>query len=137
MFYTILFLLITASALTFILFYVFRNPGPWKSFWVFMTILFLAMFAFVLWVPPIGPVWYDIAWLDTMLFGLVLALLLGAAGEGRDRDFPRTKKGEVDLVAAAKSEPGSTLLSGIFLRIFFLIMILIIISGLWRLFQKH
>lgn len=130
MFYTILFLAITALALTFIITYVFRNPGPWRSFWAFLAVLFLVMFAFILWVPPVGPVWYDIAWFDALLIGLILTLLLGAAGESRKDDFARTKKGEVDLVAEAQAEPGAASLFGIFFWVFIVMIGILVVIGL-------
>lgn len=136
--YNVLFLAIAAAALTFIFSYIFKSPGPWGSFWAFLGILFLAMFAFSLWVTPVGPVWHNIAWFDTLLVGLVLALLLGAAGESRKktRHFKQTEKGEVDLVAEANAEVGATALFGIFFWIFMVVMSILVIGGLVRLFRS-
>ena len=134
MLYTIIFLFIAAAALTFIFAYILRNPGPWKSFWVFLAIVFMGMFAFVLWATPAGPLWHDIAWLDSLLVGTVLALLLGAAGEASGtRQFAKNKKGEVDLVEEAKTaEPGATVLFGVFFWLFIAMLVGMIISGLIR-----
>ena len=132
MLYTIVFLLLTAIVLTLIFSYIFRNPGPWGSFWAFLAILFLAMFAFTLWVTPMGPVWHDIAWFDALLIGLLLALLLGAAGEPRQREIVRNEKGEVDLVAEAKAERGAMTLFGIFFWIFMVVISLLVLIGVAR-----
>lgn len=127
---TILFLFVTAALLTWVFSIVFREPGPWNSFWVLLAVLFLVMFGFVLWVPPVGPVWYDVAWLDAILFGVVIALLIGASSENRKKDFPTDKKGEVDLVEAAEQETANFTLFGLFFWTFMITMAVIIIFGI-------
>lgn len=127
---TIIFLFITSALLTWVFSIVFKNPGPWNSFWVFLTVLLLAMFGFILWVPPLGPIWYDIAWVDALLFGLILALLLGATSEGRKKDIPLDDRGEVDLVRAAQSEISTGKVNGLFFWTFMFVMALIILFGL-------
>lgn len=135
MLYTIIYIILTAVVLTFIFHIILKNPGPWDSFWAFLGILFLFMFASYLWLTPSGPMWYGIAWLDTLLIGLLIALLLGAAGESRQRDFYRTDKGEVDLVAEAKAEKGAVMLFGVFFWLFLIVMSLIIVIGLLHTFH--
>ncbi len=136
MIYTIFYLIFTAVVLTLIFSLVFKNPGPWDSFWPFVGVLFLTMFAFSLWVAPMGLVWREIAWLDTLLVGLLLALLLGAAAEPerRRRKMYRDEKGEVDLVAEAKAEKGGWWILGAFFWFYMFVMIVIVITGLIRLF---
>ena len=90
------------------------------------------MFGFILWVPPIGPVWYDIAWMDAILFGLILALLIGSTTQSQKKDFPTNEKGEVDLVAAAKSETNMIKIYGLFFWTFIIVMALIIGIGILR-----
>ena len=126
---TIIFLFVTSALLTWIFFIVFKNPGPWNSFWVLLTVLFLIMFGFILWVPPVGPVWYDIAWLDAILCGVVIALLIGATSEKKS-DFPKNQKGEVDLVAAAESESANFSIFGLFFWSFIITISVIIIFGI-------
>lgn len=134
MLYTIFFLILTAVLLALIFTLIFRNPGPWDSFWAFVAVLFLSMFAFTLWVTPLGPVWQDIAWLDTLLIGLLIALLLGAAAEPerRRRKMYKDEKGEVDLVAEAKAETGGIFIYGVFFWLYLISMLIIVIWGIVR-----
>ena len=115
-----------------VIFGAFRNHGPWGNFWVFLLILFLGMWAVGLWFTPVGPVWYGVAWLDLLLVGFVLALLLGAAGEKSDRSYIRDQEGEVDLVAESKREPGALRIAGIFFWLFLVAIIISIIIGIIR-----
>lgn len=135
MLYTIIYLILTAVVLAFVFSSLFNNRGPWGSFWVFMLILFLGMFAFALWVPPLGPVWYGVAWLDSLLIGLLLALLLGAAAEPERREIARDDRGEVDLVAEAKAERGAMTLFGIFFWIFMVVISILVLFGVARFIQ--
>jgi hypothetical protein len=129
---TIIFLIVTSTLLTWIFSIVFKNPGPWNSFWVLVAVLFLMMFGFVLWVSPIGPVWYEVAWMDAILFGLILTLLIGSTSGSQENNFPTNEKGEVDLVAAAKRESGTMKIFSLFFWIFILVLVLIIASGLFH-----
>ncbi len=126
----IVLIFLAALVLSLIVRLVYRNPGPWKSFWAFLAVLFLGMWAFSLWVTPVGPVWHDFARLDTLLLGLLLALLLGAAGEQGTHIHHRTRdfKGELDLVAEAKRE--HTSMFGVFFWIFVLTLVVLVSVGL-------
>lgn len=115
-----------------LIFAALRNHGPWNNFWLFLIVMFLGLFAVSLWFPPVGPVWYGIAWLDLLLVGLVLALLLGAAGESRDRSYIRNEKGEVDIVAESKRESGAMTLAGILFWVFILALVISIVVGIMR-----
>ena len=75
--------------------------GPWGSFWSFLLIVFLGSLLAILFIPPIGPVWYGIAWIDILMVALLFGLLLAAAptskmvkGEKKERgeENPKTKK---------------------------------------------
>ncbi len=135
MFFTILYLIFTAILLTFLFSSLFRNRGPWGSFGAFLAIIFLVMFAFTLWVPPLGPVWNDVAWVDALFVGLIIALLLSAAGEPRRRDASPAKEKEVDLVAEAKADKGAVVVFGIFFWSFMIIMSAFVVFGIIRFFQ--
>ena len=76
---------------TSVFFYGFRRSGPWDSFWTFLVVLFLGLMFASVWIDPIGPLWSYVAWVDLLVFGLFLALLLAAAGPSRPRRLRSTE----------------------------------------------
>lgn len=131
---TVFYLLFLALGLTILFSALFKNAGPWGSFWAFMGILFLSMLAFALWVPPVGPVWYEVAWFDLLIIGMLIALLLGAAGEPT-RDVIRDERGEVDLVAEEQAERGAVTLFGVFFWLFMVGVAILVMIGVARFIQ--
>jgi hypothetical protein len=79
LFTEILFAIIGAVLIGVLFYYIFKVSGPWGSFWSFLLILVLAGLAAAAWIPPIGPVFYDFAWLPTLFVILMFALLIAAA----------------------------------------------------------
>lgn len=70
---------VIALLLTVIFVTLFRAPGPWGAWWLFLLIVFLAAWAGGLWITPIGPPVLDVYWLPMLLVGLLFALLIAAA----------------------------------------------------------
>src|SRR6056297_1118331 len=62
-----------------IFYYGFKKTGPWGSFWSFILIIFLGTLFVDAWAEPVGPLWYDVAWVDLIFFGLIFAFFLAAA----------------------------------------------------------
>lgn len=56
-----------------------QGEKAWAGLTFFFLLFFLPLWALALWVPAVGPVWYGIAWLDLMVFAVVLGLLLLSA----------------------------------------------------------
>ncbi|WP_337325902.1 hypothetical protein [Chryseolinea sp. T2] len=52
------------------------SRGPWGSFWTLFVVLFLALWVTGLYVTPIGPVYWGVAWMPMILAGIILAILL-------------------------------------------------------------
>ncbi len=112
----------------------FRRSNQWQHFWLFLFLLFLGLFSAALWLPPVGPVWYGVAWLELLLVGLVLALLISAAGRrpsGKE-DYARDEEGEIDLVAESKKEPGALQFSRATVWVLVALLLGSIIAGLVR-----
>lgn len=66
--------------------------------WTFLIILVLAGLAAALWIEPVGPVIYDVAWVPMLFVIILFALVLAAA-------TPSTRnRRDVDLET---SDPGT------------------------------
>lgn len=133
--YSFFYILLIAVILSFIFTAGFRNRGPWNNFWILILVLFLGMGAVNVWFAPVGPIWYGVAWLDLLVFGIILALLLGASAEAGQRNNYRLRPTEVDVVAEAKEEPGAIQLFGFFFWFFMIVIIIAIIIGVLRIFE--
>ena len=72
-------ILITALFIGAIFFYGFSVRGPWGSFWPFLIILIGGIWLVSAISDPIGPLYWDIAWFDFLIIGLIFAFILSAA----------------------------------------------------------
>ena len=79
--------ILVAILISAIFYYALKARGPWGSFWSFFLVLLLIIWAAELWVRPIGPVYWGIAWVPLFFIGLIFALLL-AAVPTYDEDKP-------------------------------------------------
>lgn len=80
----------------------FRRSGPWGSFWTFFLVIALTMLAVDAWNEPWGPVYYGIAWLDFLIVGFVIALILAAGSPTpRARNVSTTEVAEEREIGAA------------------------------------
>jgi hypothetical protein len=65
--------------------------GPWDSIWTFFLVLFLILSTVSIYVSPIGPVYWGIAWIPILVAGIIVTILLIAAmphphsGNNRDK----------------------------------------------------
>ncbi len=71
--------ILIAVLVGFLFYYLFKSKGPWGSAWTFILILFVGIWFLAALTDPIGPVYWNIAWLDFLIFALLFALLLSAA----------------------------------------------------------
>lgn len=88
-------ILLTAFAaiiVSVLFYYVFKSTGPWESFWAFLLILVLAGLAAGLWITPVGPVMWGVAWVPTIMVIIIFALLLGAASPPREKKAEQSGK---------------------------------------------
>ncbi len=130
-FYTIGYALLLAVVLALLFSSIFRNSGPWDNFWIYLIVLFLAIWGASLWLTPVGPVYYGIAWADLFIIGLFVALLLAAAAEASRRKYRKYPEGEeVDIVKESKKEPGAITLFGVFFWLFMAFLLAVIIIGI-------
>ncbi|MEJ7646371.1 MAG: hypothetical protein WKF87_17370 [Chryseolinea sp.] len=69
---------ILSGMLTSAFVYGLRTKGPWRSTWSFLLVLVVALSAYSIWAPPAGPVWYGAAWIDLLVTGLFVSIILSA-----------------------------------------------------------
>lgn len=98
---------------------VFRIKGPWGRLWSFILVLFLIIWASELWIEPLGPTLYDIAWLPLLIVGMASALLLAAVS-------PRLPRKNTP-----PDQPPTYYGTGIFYWIFVFTIIILIIAGIF------
>jgi hypothetical protein len=82
----ILIVILAAIIIGSLFYHVFKYSGPWGSFWTFILILILAGLASAAWVRPIGPTYWDVAWIPVLFVIILFALLLAAASPPSPRN---------------------------------------------------
>lgn len=80
----VLLTVLAAVIISTIFYYIIDSTGPWKSFWSFLLVLVLAGLAAGLWIAPVGPVMWGVAWVPTLMAIIIFALLLGAASPRKE-----------------------------------------------------
>ncbi|MDX1667309.1 MAG: hypothetical protein R3350_08770 [Saprospiraceae bacterium] len=129
--YTIGYAFFIAVILALLFSTILGNRGPWNNFWILLLILFLIMWGASLWFNPVGPMWYGVAWLDLVFIGLIVALLLAAAGEANARGGTKIAESEeVDLTREAKQDRAAITMFGIFFWLFVAALTATIVVGL-------
>ena len=74
----IAFSIVIALVLSFIFIAAFRTRGPWGSIVLFFLLIFLAAWAGSVWIQPVGPVLWGVAWVPMLVLALLMGLLLAA-----------------------------------------------------------
>lgn len=131
--------LLIAILLSVIFYFAFNIRGPWGSFWTFFLVLLFTVWAASLWVDPVGPVFWGIAWIPLFLVGLLFALLLAAIPTDNNR-LPNkesnrkfvSRDGKApspeEIEEARETTRTAAAVSGIF-WIFLLILLIVVIAG--------
>jgi hypothetical protein len=73
--------------------------GPWGSIWTFFLVLFLTLSTVSVYVAPIGPVYWGIAWIPIVVAGVIITILLIAAMPHPVRRDSRGEKEEDDITS--------------------------------------
>ncbi|HKK77991.1 MAG TPA: hypothetical protein VJ933_00125 [Phaeodactylibacter sp.] len=96
-----------------------KSKGPWDNFWALFFVLALSIWVASLWITPIGPRWYGVAWADLLIVGTLLVLLIASTSEASQRYRRRySDEEEVDIVAESKKDTTAITLFGVFFWIF-------------------
>lgn len=88
--------IIIAIFISLIFYFALGVRGPWGTFWTFLLVLLFVIWAASLWVTPVGPVYWGIAWIPLLFVGLVFALLLAAIPTSREEEIETTRT-DIDL----------------------------------------
>jgi hypothetical protein len=126
-YYGIIGALVAALLISLVFSLAFNNRGPWGIFWTFFLVIFLAALAGQLWIKPIGPVYWGIAWVPLFAVGLLFAFLLAAsvavsAPKELRKEGEEVKRGEATVAAAV----------GAFFWLMVIILVLAIAVGYYR-----
>ncbi len=118
----VLFTIFIAFLVGALFFYIFKSTGPWGTFWSFLLILILAGLAGSFWVDPVGPVFWDVAWVPVLFVVFVFALLMAAA-------TPPSRSGKKDVAnpEPSEDEAGALAIGGFF----WILMSILLIIALW------
>ena len=127
-FFQLLFTIILALIVGSFFYYVFKYTGPWGSFWTFLLILILAGVAASAWIEPIGPAFYEVAWVPILLVILIFALFLAAATPAR---HPANRSPRENITEGPDEEVPVLAISFIF-WIFLLALMIAAVIGVFR-----
>jgi hypothetical protein len=117
--------IIIALLLTLIFSTSYRHRGPWGGLLFFFLVIFLASWAGQLWIPR-GPVLFGVAWVPLVFIGVLVAILLLAAGSSAIDRAPVNPPAE-----KIAQEDASILAIGFFFWLLILILIIAITVGYW------
>lgn len=124
-----LFAIIVAITLTALFYFIIRRSGLWGNVFLFFLIVFLGAWAGGLWLRPIGPPINGFYWINYLITGFLLALLLAAIGSSdssRDRKKVEFEAKENKVIEKKTREPKRF---DLLLTSLVLILILIILLG--------
>jgi hypothetical protein len=114
--------------LTLVSVFFLRKRGPWGSIWTFFLVLFLTLWTVSIYVAPVGPMYWGIAWIPIVIAGIILTALLIAAmphpGQSRDQVKEYTETTSID----GKSDFPATPIGRFFWVLIILFVIAIIIG---------
>ena len=70
--------------LTVVSVFFLKRRGPWGSIWIFFLVLFLTLGTVSVYITPIGPVYWGVAWFPITIAGILITILLIAAMPHRE-----------------------------------------------------
>ena len=115
-------LILTISSVFFL-----GKRGPWGSIWTFFLVLFLTLWTVSIYVAPIGPVYWGIAWIPLVLAGLIITALLIAAMPNVDTAYSEP---EVDVSGTREKTDESMRGAGKFFWVLIVLFVIAIMIGM-------
>lgn len=96
-----------------------KTRGPW---WFFFLIILFAAWAGALWINPVGPALWGVAWIPAVITALVFALILAAV----ESEKPGK---EVAGQGVTTNGRGSPAVAGTFFWFLLVLLLIVIILG--------
>lgn len=118
---------LVALVLTVVSVFFLGRRGPWGSMWTFFLVLFLTLSTVSIYVAPIGPVYWGIAWIPIVVAGIIVTIMLIAAMPHPVRKDAGEDK-EADEVYAKPDFPASPV--GRFFWVLIIMFVIAIIIGM-------
>ena len=115
-------LILTISSVFFL-----GKRGPWGSIWTFFLVLFLTLWTVSIYVAPIGPVYWGIAWIPLVIAGLIISALLIAAMPNVDSAYGEP---DVDVSGTHEKTYESTRGAGKFFWVLIVLFVIAIVVGM-------
>lgn len=115
---------LVSLVLTVVSVFFLGKRGPWGSMWTFFLVLFLTLGTVSIYISPIGPVYWDVAWVPITIAGIIVTILLIAAMPHREQGNADTGPSE----PAARSEPYGTPVGRFFWALIILFVIAIMVG---------
>jgi hypothetical protein len=118
-----------ALILTVVSVFFLGKRGPWGSIWTFFLVLFLTLSTVAIYVAPIGPVYWGIAWIPITIAGVIITVLLIAAMPHPDnkRGLPN---GDTDVTKVNSKTDFPTTPVGRFFWALIILFVIAIIVGM-------
>ncbi len=126
--YEILYGLILAGVFTTLLFFGFRNTGPWGNIWIIGLVMLAFILASIVWIDPEGgPQWEGVNIIPPIVVGVILILLIvsvtPAVSQTSNRSVPE-EDGHIDPDKKAKPYELAKL------SIFFWLLLLLLVTAI-------
>lgn len=122
--------IIIAIIITLLFVFAFSARGPWGTAWSFFLVILLVVWASSLWIIPVGPVYWGVAWIPLFFIGILFALLLAAipTSDSEVRGRTRTDVNR-DVTRPTREEATAANALSVVFWIFIGLMILAIFIG--------
>ncbi|HSH64706.1 MAG TPA: hypothetical protein VLB84_02680 [Bacteroidia bacterium] len=111
--------LVITFLLTLIISLIFSRPL--RALWIFFIIVFMATWASQLWINPIGPVFWGVAWVPMLVASVFFWLLILALIP----PFPKTQAG-------TEEKESASMVLGMFFWIMLVVLLITIAVGYYR-----
>jgi hypothetical protein len=105
------------------------RKGPWGSIWTFFLVLFLTLGTISIYIAPIGPIYWGVAWMPITIAGILITILLIAAMPHSDYGNSRADRNKATKDSIFKPDYNVSAV-GYFFWVLIILFIIAIIVGM-------